>query len=54
MARPQSQGLEELSPEQLEICQILHRLWWKARKRRLARLEVAASREKSCDEETSL
>lgn len=44
MAQAKQTRLEdELSPEQLEICLILHRLWWKARQRNAARLQAAAS-----------
>jgi len=41
-AGSQAKRLEdELSPADLEICQILHSLWWKTRQRNLARLQAA-------------
>ena len=44
--QPQQKRLEdELSLEQLEMCQILHSLWWKARQRNAARLQAEALRD---------
>ncbi len=42
MAQPQTTRLEEeLDPEQLELRQILHDLWWEVRQSNLARLQAS-------------